>query len=53
MKRWFWPLLGLLFIGLVIWFLGPYIAFGEFKPLESLTGRLIALGVVMLLWGFK
>jgi type VI secretion system protein ImpL len=53
MKRWLWPLIGLLLIGLIIWFLGPYIAIGDFKPFESLLGRAIALAVVMLLWGFK
>jgi Ni2+-binding GTPase involved in maturation of urease and hydrogenase len=46
-------LIGLLLIGLIIWFLGPYIAIGDFKPFESLIGRAIALAVVMLLWGFK
>ena len=53
MKRWLWPLIGLVLIGLAIWFLGPYIALGDFKPFESIVGRAIALGVVMLLWGFK
>jgi len=49
-KRWLWPLIGLVLIGLAIWFLGPYIAIGDFKPFESLIGRAIALGVVMLFW---
>jgi type VI secretion system protein ImpL len=53
MKRWFLPLVTLLLIGLFIWFFLPYVAVGEFKPFESILGRAIAFGVVMLLWGFK
>ena len=52
-KRWLWLALALLFVSLVIWFGGPYLAFGEFKPLESALARVIAIVLVIVLWGFK
>src|SRR5947207_4237794 len=50
LKRTFIVLLGLLLIVLFIWYAGPYFAFAEFRPLESETSRLIAIGVVIGLW---
>jgi type VI secretion system protein ImpL len=44
------PILGLLLIALVIWFGGPYVAFGEYIPLESARARLIAIALVILTW---
>jgi type VI secretion system protein ImpL len=42
--------LGLLLLSLFIWFAGPYLAFAEYKPLESVTARLIAIGILAALW---
>jgi len=42
--------LGLLLLSLFIWIGGPYLAFAEFKPLESGIARLIAILVLLLLW---
>ena len=42
--------LGLLLLSLFIWYGGPYLAFADFKPLESLVARLIAIGVLLALW---
>ena len=50
LKRTFVVLIGLLLITLFIWYLGPYFAFAEFRPLESETARLIAIGVVIGVW---
>jgi len=52
-KAWLWLLLGLVLISLVIWFIGPFIAVAEFKPLESVAARGIAIGLVVVFWGLK
>src|SRR5436190_2085738 len=46
----FWVLLGFLLIGLFIWIAGPYFGFGDYRPLETVNARLIALGVVIGCW---
>ncbi len=48
--RWLISLLGLVLLCLIIWFAGPYFAFAEFKPLESVTARWIAIVLVILCW---
>lgn len=47
-NRWTMTALGLLLISLVIWYGGPLLALGEYRPLESATARWIAIAVV---WG--
>jgi type VI protein secretion system component VasK len=46
--------LGLLMVALLIWFLGPYIGFvfsaTEFRPLESVTARVVAILLVVAAW---
>jgi type VI secretion system protein ImpL len=49
-NRWFLALIGLLFLALIIWFGGPYIAIADVKPLEGVTGRLIAIIIVMMIY---
>src|ERR1700733_7284711 len=39
--------LGLLLIALIIWFAGPYFAFGSAKPLESAVERLVAILILV------
>lgn len=34
---------GLVLLALLIWFVGPYFAFADYKPLESVIARLIAI----------
>ena len=48
--RWAATLLGALALGTLIWFLGPTLGFGAFRPLASSTTRLVVVGVVVLLW---
>lgn len=42
--------IGLLLLSLFIWYAGPYFAFAEFKPLEPVLARLIAIGILVALW---
>lgn len=48
-------LLGVIILSLLIWFGGPYIKFGEdnVAPLGGSTARLIAIMVILLLWGLN
>jgi type VI secretion system protein ImpL len=50
LKRTFLILVGLLLIAIFIWIAGPYFAFGNYRPLESIRARLIAIGVVVAWW---
>ncbi|GGD81651.1 type VI secretion system membrane subunit TssM [Caballeronia grimmiae] len=52
-SRWFLGFVALVVVGLAIWFLGPYLAFGGLKPLAGIGTRvfIITLLVVgVLLW---
>ncbi len=49
-NRWFLALIGLLLLALIIWFGGPYIAIAEAKPLDGVTGRLIAIIALMVIY---
>jgi type VI secretion system protein ImpL len=42
--------LGFILLALFIWYAGPLFAFGDLRPLESTTGRLIAIALVILIW---
>jgi type VI secretion system protein ImpL len=50
LKRTFVILLGFLLIVIFIWYLGPYFAFGDYRPLETQTARLIAIAVIVGCW---
>jgi type VI secretion system protein ImpL len=52
-RRAFLIVLGFLLLALVIWFAGPYFAFADYSPLESVTARLIAIVLVIGLWGLS
>ena len=45
--------IGLLLLGLFIWYGGPYLAFADYKPLESVVARLAALLVLVVLWALS
>ena len=46
-NRAFLVAVGLLLLALIIWFAGPYFAFGTLKPLETVVERLIAILVMV------
>jgi type VI secretion system protein ImpL len=52
-RRWFIVLVGFLLIAIFIWYLGPYFAFGNYRPLESEFARLVAIAVVIGLWALS
>ena len=49
LNRWVLAALGLLLLGLVIWIVGPLVAIGTWRPLDSTTARLLVLGAIVLL----
>ena len=50
LNRWFLGTVGVLLLALVLWFLGPYFAFGQSRPLFSVLGRVIAVVSLVLVW---
>ncbi len=51
-NRWFWRIVGALLIGLLIWFVGPLIAIGGWKPLGWWPVTLLFALLPILLVGF-
>src|SRR5262245_4166284 len=49
-SRTFLVLLGLVLLSLLLWFVGPYFAFADYKPLESTVARLVAILVLVVIW---
>jgi type VI secretion system protein ImpL len=52
-KRWLWVILALIFFSLVIWYGGPYIQVAEYAPLETDLARMIAIALLVVLWGLR
>ncbi|MGH8642938.1 MAG: type VI secretion system membrane subunit TssM [Gammaproteobacteria bacterium] len=52
-RRWFISLLGFFAFGVLIWVAGPYLAFADYRPLDSEFNRLLAILLVVLAWGFN
>ena len=50
LNRWFLGTIGVLLLALVLWFLGPYFAFGEARPFLSVLGRVVAVLVLVIVW---
>ena len=43
-------LLAVLCVGLLIWFGGPMVAIADWRPLESVTARIVLIAVLLVLW---
>jgi type VI secretion system protein ImpL len=43
-------LVGLVLLALLLWFAGPYFAFADYKPLETVVARLVAILVLVVVW---
>ena len=50
-SRSFLVLIGLLLLALFLWFAGPYFAFADYHPLESVLARVIAIILIFAVWG--
>jgi type VI secretion system protein ImpL len=48
-----WLLFTLILISLIIWFGGRYVSIADYVPLESSLARMIAIALVVVLWGAK
>ena len=49
-QKWFLALIGVVLLSLILWFLGPYVAFAEHRPFESIIGRLVGVLVLVICW---
>jgi len=49
-SRVFLVALGFILLALFIWYAGPLFAFGDLRPLESTTARIVAIVLVVLVW---
>jgi type VI secretion system protein ImpL len=49
--RWLITLIGAIILALVVWFIGPLIAIGDVRPLESEIVRLIVVLLILVIWG--
>ena len=52
-SRQLWTMIGIILLCALIWQFGPLLAFGDLHPLDSELNRLIAIGVVLILWLFS
>jgi len=50
LNRWFLGTVGIVLLALILWFLGPYFAFGETRPFATVLGRVIAVLVLLGIW---
>ena len=50
-QTWVWTLLLVLFVALLVWFVGPLLAVDDYKFWESPTSRLLTIAVLFLIWG--
>ncbi|MCF4995370.1 type VI secretion system membrane subunit TssM [Pseudomonas syringae] len=50
-KTWVWTLLLVLFVALLVWFVGPLLAVDDYKFWEGSTSRLLTISVLFLIWG--
>jgi type VI secretion system protein ImpL len=47
LRSWMLPVLGMIALAVLIWFLGPFIAFAGWAPLERETARWIAIALII------
>lgn len=49
-SRFLWGMVGVGSISMIIWFIGPYVAIGDYRPLESSVNRQIAIALICGIW---
>lgn len=52
LSRSFLVLLGLIVVTILVWFVGPLVAIGRFRPLESAVARGLLIALILLCWMF-
>jgi type VI secretion system protein ImpL len=52
-NRWLIAILGLVFLACIIWILGPLIAIGRLKPLETELSRVVFIAAIVLFWAVR
>jgi type VI secretion system protein ImpL len=45
------PIFGLILIAITIFWFGPYIGFGQFRPLAGVVVRIVLIAIIFLVWG--
>jgi type VI secretion system protein ImpL len=45
------PIFGLILIAITIFWFGPYIGFGNFRPLEGVLARIVLIAIIFIVWG--
>ncbi len=50
-RTWVWTLLVMLFVALLVWFVGPLLAVDDYKFWEGSTSRLLTISLLCLFWG--
>jgi type VI secretion system protein ImpL len=48
--RWFLVLIAIALLSVAIWYGGPYLALGPYKPFEDVVGRLVGILVLVVIW---
>ncbi|WP_240999324.1 hypothetical protein, partial [Pseudomonas viridiflava] len=49
-KTWVWTQLLVMFVALLVWFVGPLLAVDDYRFWESSTSRLLTISVLFLIW---
>lgn len=52
-QRWVISLLGLIALALIIWFIAPFVEFADVAPFEPEFNRLVAIGLLVLVWALR
>ncbi len=52
LSRFFWTAVGIAILCALIWFFGGLVSFGDVAPLASDMAKLIAIGLILILWLF-
>lgn len=50
-SAWFISLIGIILLSALIWFVGPILGLGDFRPLDGVLTRIIVIVVLFLIWG--
>lgn len=49
-SRFLWGMVGVGSLSMIVWFIGPYVAVGDYRPLESAANRQIAIAILCGIW---